>query len=183
MTKVFIGGSRRISRLNADVRKRLDRIIEKGFPVLIGDANGADKAVQRYLQSRRYERVEVFCSEGVCRNNAGNWPVRAVPAREGKRGFNFYATKDRVMADEATVGFMIWDGKSVGTLANVFRLVNQHKKVVLYTVPRKQFSNLADEGDWRALVTCCRDAVRHRVEQYVAIEERATGSSVGASLF
>ncbi|HLP47954.1 MAG TPA: hypothetical protein VK469_18565 [Candidatus Kapabacteria bacterium] len=39
--------------------------------------------------------------------------------------------KDKVMADEATVGFMIWDGKSIGTLTNVFRLISQNKKVII----------------------------------------------------
>jgi hypothetical protein len=30
-TKVFIAGSRRLSRLNADVKRRIDTMIEKGF--------------------------------------------------------------------------------------------------------------------------------------------------------
>jgi len=47
MTRVFIGGSRRLTRLNADVQRRIDKIIEQGFPILVGDANGADKAVRR----------------------------------------------------------------------------------------------------------------------------------------
>lgn len=59
VTKVFIGGSRHIARLEAEVRRRLDRIVEKGLPVVIGDANGADKAVQRYLSDRQFEMVEV----------------------------------------------------------------------------------------------------------------------------
>ena len=41
MTRVFIGGSRHITRLEADVRRRLDRIVEKGLLVVIGDANAA----------------------------------------------------------------------------------------------------------------------------------------------
>ena len=49
MTKVFIAGSRQLSRLNADVKRRIETMIEKGFTILVGDANGADKAVQRYL--------------------------------------------------------------------------------------------------------------------------------------
>src|SRR3990170_3898864 len=64
MTKVFIGGSRRLSRLNKDVKRRLDNIIERGFTVVVGDANGADKAVQQYLASRRYQKVIVFCMAG-----------------------------------------------------------------------------------------------------------------------
>jgi hypothetical protein len=31
VTKVFIGGSRHITRLEAEVRRRLDRIVEKGL--------------------------------------------------------------------------------------------------------------------------------------------------------
>ena len=62
MTKVFIGGSRRVTRLNADVQRRIDKIIEQGFAILVGDANGADKAVQTYLRTRRYNKVDVFCT-------------------------------------------------------------------------------------------------------------------------
>ena len=45
--KVFVGGSRHVSRLNERVRERLDKIIQKRLPILIGDASGADKAVQQ----------------------------------------------------------------------------------------------------------------------------------------
>ena len=73
MTRVFIGGSRHITRLEAEVRRRLDRIVEKGLPVVIGDANGADKAVQRYLSDRQFQRVEVFSADESPRNNVGGW--------------------------------------------------------------------------------------------------------------
>jgi len=49
---VFIGGSRDVSRLDAAVKGRLLRIVEKRLPVVIGDASGADKAVQRYFGGR-----------------------------------------------------------------------------------------------------------------------------------
>jgi len=52
MRNVLIADSRRISRLNAAVKLRLDTMIEKGFAILVGDANGADKAVPRYLAER-----------------------------------------------------------------------------------------------------------------------------------
>ena len=72
MIKVFIGGSRRVSQLDKQVRGRLDEIIRKQLPVIIGDANGADKAVQDYFRTCGYDQVEVFCTEGRCRNNMGN---------------------------------------------------------------------------------------------------------------
>ena len=53
MTKVFFGGSRNIVRLNAEVKGRVDKVISSGFAVLIGDANGADKTLQKYLEQLR----------------------------------------------------------------------------------------------------------------------------------
>ena len=56
MKKVFIGGSRKISRLNESLRQRIDQMIEKNLQILLGDANGADKAVQAYLDEREYSQ-------------------------------------------------------------------------------------------------------------------------------
>jgi hypothetical protein len=36
-------------------------MIEKGFTILVGDANGADKAVQRYPADKDYRDVVVHC--------------------------------------------------------------------------------------------------------------------------
>jgi len=170
MTSVFIGGSRRITRLNGAVRKRIDRIIEQDLPVLVGDANGADKAVQRYLHSKGYRNVEVFCSGGRCRNNLGDWPLRAIPVKGRKKGFAFYATKDRAMAEGATYGLMLWDGKSRGTLMNVFRLVRRNKKVVVYESPSKTFLELHGPNDWEELLSRCPDELRRRIEKTAAAE-------------
>lgn len=168
MTKVFIGGSRRVSRLNEDVKRRIDRIIVQGFPVIIGDANGADKAVQQYLQNRGYNAVEVFCSGGVCRNNLGKWPVRAVATSQTRKDFSFYAAKDEQMAREASVGLMIWDGKSAGTLANAARLVRQEKKVVVYSAPGKHFLTLRAEADLENLVLTCGKDVQDKIFQSIS---------------
>jgi len=162
MTKVFIGGSRRVTRLNADVQRRIDKIIEQGFPILVGDANGADKAVQTYLRSRRYNKVNVFCTAGDCRNNVGDWPIRTVPAPAGSRGFDFYAVKDDRMAEEASVGLMIWDSKSVGTLMNMARLLRRGKSVVVYIVPDKRFVTLSTRDDWERLVSESAQDSRHK---------------------
>lgn len=151
MTKVFIGGSRSVTRLNALVRQRLDRIIEKGFPVLVGDANGADKAVQKYLHSRGYRSVEVFCTNGICRNNIGNWPTRAVAAPPSARGFDFYAVKDAQMAREASIGFMLWDGKSRGTLSNIERMLEKNKSVVVFRAPAGQCMTIRTQKDLERL--------------------------------
>ncbi len=170
MTKVFIGGSRGASRLNTQVRERLDNIMEKGFSIIIGDANGADKAVQQYLHSKHYQKVEVFCSEGLCRNNIGNWRTRNIPAGTRNRDAQFYSAKDRVMAQEATVGLMMWDGKSVGTLLNVFRLLSLKKKSVIYTVPEKRFLEFRSGVEWENFLASRDIGLRHKIEQRTKLE-------------
>lgn len=125
---VFVAGSRQISRLPAEVRSRLDTMIEKGFQILVGDANGADKAVQRYLADRSYPNVLVHCMKDHCRNNVRNWPTRQLEAPRGAKGFDYYSVKDRAMADAAEYGLMLWDGKSKGTLNNVVNLSHDNKR-------------------------------------------------------
>ena len=172
MTKVFIGGSRRVTRLNAEVRRRIDRMIEQQLPIVIGDANGADKAVQRYLHSRLYDHVEVFCTDGNCRNNLGQWPIRPVSSNGLRRRFDFYSMKDRVMAEEASVGLMIWDGKSIGTIANVFRMISRGKKVVLYVSPTKSFLDIVDRDGWDRFLSHRDSEFRKRIEKLASSEGR-----------
>ena len=174
MMKVFIGGSRRVSRLGAPVRARLEKIVQKGLPVMIGDANGADKAVQQYLFSKHYDKVEVFCSGTSCRNNIGQWPTRLINADTHDRGSRrFYTAKDRAMSNEATYGFMVWDGKSTGTLLNVLRLLSQDKKVVVYNVPDRRFSELKAYDQWHAFMAPYGATLRSETEQEAALEDRA----------
>ncbi len=69
---VFIGGSRAVSKLNPAIRERMDDLMNRRCTILIGDANGADKAVQEYLAARQYTKVLIFCMQH-CRNNIGHW--------------------------------------------------------------------------------------------------------------
>lgn len=147
-TKVFIAGSRRLSKLSHDVKLRIDKIVEKHLTILIGDANGADRAVQQYLSSKSYHDVIVFCMEGICRNNIGNWTTQEIKAvASGKRDFAYYSTKDRAMGREADYGLMLWDGESRGTLTNIVQLVREAKPVVVFLAPEKAFYTLRDSSD------------------------------------
>ena len=173
MITVFIGGSRHVSRLFPEVQQRLDTIVEKQLPVVIGDANGADKAVQQYLHGKHYTNVEVFCAGSVCRNNVGNWKLRQVSSGTREKNFDFYAAKDRLMSQQATVGLMIWDGKSVGTLLNVLRLLREKKKAVVYHVPERRFWELKKEAEWVFFASRCDAEIRNKVEQKASLEERS----------
>ena len=182
MIAVFVGGSRNISKLDTEVRKRLDNMIESNLQVLIGDANGADKAMQRHFETKGYRNVEVFCVGGVCRNNLGKWSIRRVVADSRERNFAFYAAKDRIMTEEASVGFMVWDGQSVGTLLNVFRLLCSRKKAVVYVSPERQFFELRSADDWDRFIAACDAGVRRKVEQKAALESLRDRAPVQASM-
>jgi hypothetical protein len=149
---IFVAGSRQISRLPAEVRSRLDTMIEKGFQILVGDANGADKAVQRYLAEKSYPNVLVHCMKDHCRNNVGNWPTREVAAPRGAKGFDYYSLKDRAMAETADYGLMLWDGKSKGTVNNVVNLSRDQKPVVVYVAPTRQFRTIKSFDDLKDLL-------------------------------
>lgn len=164
-TKVFIAGSRRLSRLNKEVRRRIDNIVDKGFTVIVGDANGVDKAVQRYVSDRHYSNVVVFCMEGGCRNNVGRWPTRTIAAADPlRRDFAYYSTKDRAMVEEADYGLMLWDGRSRGTLRSIVDLVRKTKPVVVYIAPNKSFYTLRQSDDLIEMLGRVDPAALHRVD-------------------
>lgn len=149
---VFVAGSRKISRLPVEVKSRIDIMVEKGFQILIGDANGADKAVQRYLAEQAYRNVVVHCMENHCRNNVGNWPTRQVPAPRDARGFAYYSLKDRAMAEVAEFGLMLWDGKSKGTINNIVTLSRRNKPIVVYIAPSKSFHTVRALEDLKCVL-------------------------------
>jgi len=169
MINVFIAGSRQLSRVSAEVKRRIDTMIEKGFTILVGDANGADKAVQRYLAEKSYRNVIVHCMADRCRNNVGDWPTRKILGSERARGFAYYATKDQAMVDDASYGLMIWDGKSKGTLNNIINLIRREKPIVVYLARARKFKNLRTADDVAELVDKCDRASVQRFERELTI--------------
>lgn len=171
MNTVFIGGSRHVSRLPSEIKQRLNNVINSGHRVIVGDANGADKAVQKHLYDAAYDKVTVFCSGDSFRNNLGQWETHKVTPSKNVKGFQFYAAKDREMAREADFGLMIWDSKSPGTILNVLRLVRAGKKAVLFNVPDKQAINIKSTSDWEEFLSRCSDALRHDLRERATPDE------------
>ena len=173
MNTVFIGGSRHVSNLSAEVKERLNNIWTGGHRVILGDADGVDRAVQAHLLEMSYRDVTVFCSGETCRNNLGRWPTRFVSPPKGAKGFQFYAAKDREMACQADFGLMIWDGKSVGTSLNVLRLVLAGKIAVLMELRGNQTINFRSPAQWQAFLSRCGQKLRDEMSQRATREERA----------
>ncbi len=126
--KIFIAGPRAISSLEKTVEDRLYGIYTKNYTVLVGDASGVDKAVQKFFSQLGYSNVVVLASNGKVRNNLGSWQVETVTVPNSIRGFDFYAAKDKAMADNADYGFMLWNGESKGTLNNIINLLKEKRK-------------------------------------------------------
>jgi hypothetical protein len=169
---VFIGGSRDVSRLSPQVQERLTNVVQVGAQVIVGDANGADKAVQKFLSEREYRCVTVFCSGEECRNNMGHWETRHIDAPKGAKGFDFYAVKDRIMAREADYGLMIWDGKSAGTILNILRLLRAGRKAVLINSPERTARNFKTLTDWANFFSSCTPGFRDDIRKRATPDER-----------
>jgi len=180
-TKVFVAGSRRLTRLNKDVKRRIDNILDKRLTVIVGDANGVDKAVQQYLNIRGYDNVIVFCMEGGCRNNVGKWPTQKIAAAgSSRRDFAYFSTKDRAMVEEADYGLMLWDGNSRGTLRSIVDLVRRGKPVVVYNAPAKSFCTLREYDELAAMLRQVDPTALRGIDQELQsfVRDGASGQKV-----
>jgi len=155
MTTVFISGSRMISRLNDVVCDRLQNMINQDFRIVVGDANGADKALQGFLAAARYDNVIVYCAGSICRNNVGDWRVKKIQVDSKLKGREFYAQKDQQMAREADYGFVLWDGKSAGSISNVIELLKQQKPVAIYLSSEKRIVSVSHLQDIQIVLRSC----------------------------
>jgi hypothetical protein len=174
MMKVFVGGSRRLTSLNKDVREHLEEILKKGHAILVGDANGADKAIQQFICEQKYESVKVFCSGTICRNNLGNWEVKNIQSERASRDFAFYVAKDLEMTKQADYGFMLWDGKSKGTLNNILTMLESSKKVHVYFSPKHLLVKLISTRDLMHFLKHCDAESQAYFEKTLHMTERLT---------
>ena len=154
--KIFIAGARAIKTLPKVVEDRLNNIQQRHYSVIIGDADGIDKAVQTYYFNSKYQDVTVYASNGKTRNNVGSWKTKAISVADNVKGFEFYSMKDKQMAFDADYGFMIWNGKSRGTYNNIVNLVEQGKtSLVFLTIIHRFFvvKSKKDLGEITSLVS------------------------------
>lgn len=147
---IFVSGSLSIWQLPQVVKARLGKLVDDGFPVLVGDAPGVDTAVQLYLSDWNVDAVTVFCTGSTPRNNIGGWPVTRVKsdARQGTR--DWHGAKDREMSFLAGAGLVIWDGASKGSFANIRRLSDRGCPVTIYHHPAGRFVQLSTEAERNA---------------------------------
>ncbi len=169
---VFIAGSIAISRLQPAVCERIASVVERDMAVIVGDADGADTAIQRVLADHEARSVTVYCSGDEPRNNVGGWPVENIypDAPPGTR--RWFTAKDVAMAEAADYGLMIWDSRSTGTLSNVIELLGQDKTSVVFVNKNKEFVKVADIDSLERLVDMMSATAREKAEQKMRLTER-----------
>lgn len=155
MKTVFLSGSRRITRLNSQTQKRLENIIHKGMGVVVGDAHGADKAMQTFFAEKEYPNVEVFFAGSTCRNNLGYWAAEQIIVDPNLKGRAIHTEKDKAMAVRAAHGFVLWDGKSAGSITNVCELLRQGKNSLVYLSPLERFFDVKSVANLKELLKSC----------------------------
>ena len=164
---IYLAGSRvgvSTGRLPQSVRDRVGTIVRRGMRVVIGDANGADRALQMLLRELGHKDVSVIVGgTGRVRNLADpDWPVERIGADSPLTGKALMTIKDEAMGERATHGLMVWsdvytnrfgrESVSSGTLRNVWQLLSAGKPVALFYVPADRFFDLKSLDDYENLV-------------------------------
>lgn len=132
--KVFISGSIVISNLSDDVRESIDKIIANKLQIIIGDADGIDTMVQKYCIEKNYVNVMVYSIFPIPRFVASDRfeTKRVFVGEEIKKERERQQEKDKAMTADSDYSFIIWDGKSKGSYANIIRALENSKKVKVY---------------------------------------------------
>ena len=127
--KYFVSGSKSISTLPESTIEVIDFFISLEAEFLVGDCYGVDAAVQKYLESKGYSNVIVYCSGETPRNNfvTGAKVCSCAETAKGLAGNAFQYVKDIQMAQDCDTALMIWDGKSKGTAENIRRVKEMGK--------------------------------------------------------
>ncbi|HHE3507122.1 TPA: hypothetical protein ACPDKD_000414 [Pasteurella multocida] len=134
MTKtVFISGSIGLKKLSDTHKERINRIISRGFRIVIGDANGADLRVQKHLSDVKYPYVDVYYTGDKPRNNVGDWKTRPIQPTKNLKGALLHQEKDKSMVSIADYALIIWDGESVGSIINAYRMSLDGKQSSIIT--------------------------------------------------
>ncbi|AXK42888.1 hypothetical protein DVR09_11600 [Erythrobacter aureus] len=149
----------------------MDNIMSCEFNVVTGDANGADKAMQRYLADNDYENVIIYYVGEAPRNNIGNWPKKRVEVPSTARGRDFYAQKDKFMASLADFGLVLWDGKSPGSVQNMIWLTNNQKKGLVFHNPSKTFTKIKELEDLKFVFGLAEESDLVEIDRKIGLPE------------
>jgi hypothetical protein len=124
-TKLLLMGSKafRAERLPREVASKIDEAILQSMTILVGEALGACRLYQDYLQAKEYRNVIVGHAKSM-RYNAGNWKTvqYGTDLKERERG----------MIEDCDSAIVIWTDSSGVIAENLELLKNLGKPTFLY---------------------------------------------------
>ena len=167
-----------IKTIDQKIKDRIDNIINSGFAIVVGDADGADCAIQSYLLSKNAIDVTIYCSGLNARNNVGGWPVKTIETKHTEGSRQFFTAKDLAMADIADYGLMIWDNKSTGTLSNVIELLAREKKSLVFVNKEKNFSAISSVEHLEILIGNMSDFSQKKADKKIGVNKRISAMKI-----
>ena len=121
------------------VKREIDKIVKSNAKIIVGDAPGADTAIQKYLDNLDYKNVKVYTADPEVRNNVGKWEVEKIGADGLTDDRDIRLQKDIAMTKAATRALAISpddDRPDSAMSKNIDRLNKQSTPVRRYD-PRK----------------------------------------------
>jgi len=143
---VFISGSISIKKLPQEVISSIKKIIENKIHILVGDADGIDTLVQNFCLQENYTNLTVYSISAMPRYKASEafnfkhiFPDESIKKERARQ-----QEKDKAMTLDSEFTFVIWDGKSKGSYANLLRALENNKKIKAYNNLTKSFLEQAN---------------------------------------
>lgn len=118
----------RADELPGEVRERLNEAMSRGTTIVVGEARGACRRFQDYLESRGYEDVIVGHARSI-RYNAGGWRT----ARYG----DDLKERERAMIEDCDSAVVIWVDGSGQIAQNLELLKRLDKPTYVYECSNK----------------------------------------------
>lgn len=154
---VFISGSSKTEDKNSEyyrkqlpkeVKKKINEYMINGDKIVVGDAPGIDRQVQRYLKKAGYENVEIYGPGKQVRYTANKkWKTNPIDAPEFEpMSPEWLRKKDIAMTNASTKGLaIILDEGAKATRNNVKRMLEQNKQMSVFELRRKAQDSFVDE--------------------------------------
>ena len=127
--KFFVSGSKSISSLTESTKEVIDFYISLEAEFLVGDCYGIDSDVQKYLESKEYTKVTIYCC-GESPINSFVSGAKIHSCAEATKGLPEDAiqyAKDIQMLNDCNHALIIWDGKSKDTEKIIKRILDLNK--------------------------------------------------------
>lgn len=153
---VFVSGSSKTQtkespyyrkELPKEITNVLDDYMKRGDRIVVGDAPGIDRQVQKYLNKMKYKDVEIYGPGKQVRYTANKkWKTNPIDASEFEEGSpEWLRKKDVAMTNAADEGLaIILDEGAKATRNNVDRLRSQGKAATVYELSK----NGKDKDRW-----------------------------------